>query len=747
MKLIWPASKNYFEYTISGKHLCWLLYLLLNTFTFKVAGQIKQWDKTYGGTKTYVPYDSSNPITHGSSLLQDMVPTPDGGYLLGGYSDSEKGGDKSEPGKGSIDYWVVKIDESGKKKWDKTIGGTEGDDLAALVATSDGYLLAGTSDSETGDDKSDALRGVADFWVVKLDTSGNKLWDRTFGGDKYDNLRAAVKTPDGGFLLGGTSSSAMSGDKHGGSRGSADYWIVRMDATGNPLWDQTYGGKGYDNLQTIVATSDGGYLLGGTSNSGISGDKQNRTRGKDDYWIVKITSTGIKQWDRTFGSSNVDNLQTIVKAAGGGYLLGGTSLSGSGGDKHGSSRGGADQWVIKIDENGQQLWDRTLGGSNNDELTDILPLSDGTFIIGGFSNSGISGQKSEVSQGGSDYWLLKVNNLGQKIWDKSFGGQQYDYLRSVVPAPGGYLLAGYSDSDKSGSKSESTKGFVDYWLVQVVLPPQITSFTPEQGLPGTTVTIKGNHLQFTRFVRFNGVKATYQVINNSYIKAVVPGSASSGYIEVETIAGKTTSSHLFTVVQPSILAMAPNEGAIGSTVLIMGTHLTTVKNVFFNGVPASNVKVYYGIFIKVTVPEKAVTGSVRILLTGGGQATSDLPFKVTSSAVSVAPAPPLASKSMVAESIQIVPTQVTTYPNPFSRSSSFGLTLAESAIVQISIYSEMGQKIYEIAPAKFLAGTYVLPWNGLTSQGQPTSSGLYYYHIAVNSKVYSGRLVKIDSSH
>ena len=177
-----------------------------------------------------------------------------------------------------------------------------------------------------------------------------KLWDKAFGGSGDDWLYSIAPSPDGGYLLGGYSLSGfVVGDKSEASRGVRDYWVVKIDAAGNKLWDKTFGGSGDDWLYSIVPSPDGGYLLGGYSESGISGDKSEASRGFDDYWVVKIDAAGNKLWDKTFGGTGDDELYSIAPSADGGYLLGGYSSSGLGADKSEASRGSFDYWLVKID--------------------------------------------------------------------------------------------------------------------------------------------------------------------------------------------------------------------------------------------------------------------------------------------------------------------------------------------------------------------------------------------------------------
>src|SRR6478735_4111411 len=187
-----------------------------------------------------------------------------------------------------------------------------------------------------------------------------KLWDKTFGGSSSNGLSALLQTSDGGYILGGQSDSGISGDKSGPSKGGVDYWVVKLDANANKLWDKTIGGSNHDQFPYLKQTADGGYILGGTSLSGIGGDKSQVNKGIRDYWVVKLDGSGNKIWDKTFGGSEDDVLSCLQQTTDGGYILGGWSASGISGDKSQPVVGNIssdDFWVIKLDANGNKTWD------------------------------------------------------------------------------------------------------------------------------------------------------------------------------------------------------------------------------------------------------------------------------------------------------------------------------------------------------------------------------------------------------
>jgi hypothetical protein len=320
--------------------------------------------------------------------------------------------------------------------------------------------------------------------MVKIDGNGVKQWDSRFGGSDNEALFDIRQTSDGGYIMGGPSLSGISGDKTQANLGLRDYWVVKTDANGVKQWDATFGGTQDDDLKSLRETPDGGYILGGSSHSGLSGDKSSASQGGDDYWIIKIDANGVKQWDLSFGGPGDDDLKAVLPAPDGGYIVGGSSLSDVGGDKSQSTQGNEDYWIIKTDANGVKQWDVRFGGSENDFLKSIQLTADGGYIAGGYSASGISGDKSQASQGESDYWLVKINANGEKLWDLSFGGDGDDDLKSVEQtADGGYILGGKSTSGLGGDKTQDCQGEEDYWMIKTDAGEFAT------GIPGTAAAI------------------------------------------------------------------------------------------------------------------------------------------------------------------------------------------------------------------------------------------------------------------
>jgi len=437
---------------------------LANSFSVSAQAQVpvKQWDKTFGGNR--------------NDYLYTVTATADGGCLLGGVSSSDKTGDKTQPNQGPAgteDCWIVRVDKNGNKLWDRTLGGSAKEELGAVLATSDGgFLVGGGSFSGVSGTKTTPNISVySNFWLVKLDAQGNPQWERTYGTTSGgESIRTMIATSDGGYLLGGDSAAEIEGDKTQPSRGRSDYWIVKVDGQGTKQWDRTYGGDNAEVLRAVQQTSDGGYLLGGASQSGISGDKSQSCQGDSDFWVVRVDAQGNKQWDQRFGGSKGDELFNLALTADGGCALAGYSFSPRGGDKTEDSLWQGDFWLVKLDANGRKQWDRTLGGNDQEAYTSLQVDSDGGYIIGGVSRSGISQDRTQPKRGMFDYWLVKLDATGTKQWDLAYGagGNSYCDLRAMDFAQdGGLLLAGRSSANSGGDKTENGRGDTDYWLVKL----------------------------------------------------------------------------------------------------------------------------------------------------------------------------------------------------------------------------------------------------------------------------------------
>ncbi len=432
-------------------HLLAGISLLLATQNY---AQDVLWEKSYGGIQ--------------SEYLFDAQPTADYGFILAGSSLSGKSGNKQQENIKDLDYWVWKMDEKGDLDWQKSFGGTGADFLQSIQNTIDGgFILAGTSTSMKGADKKDDNFGKEDFWIIKLNAKGDEEWQKTIGGTGRDVLTAISQTKDGGYIIGGSSESIVSGLKSEASYGSLDYWILKLDSTGNIEWQKTFGGQFMDQLEIIQPTKDEGYIIGGWSNSLKSGNKTEDSFGEGDYWILKLDRNGEKEWERAFGGEEDDHLYTIIELKEGGYLAGGDSRSGTSGNKKRSNGRGTDFWLVKITETGETDWEETYDFGQTDVLTSITENGDGTLLLGGNAKTENTGLARTDKKGIDDYIALKIAADGEEKWRQTVGSAGEDNLKKLVETrDGGYLLAGTTNGKVSRDRN-SGQGRRDFWVVKL----------------------------------------------------------------------------------------------------------------------------------------------------------------------------------------------------------------------------------------------------------------------------------------
>jgi len=464
-------------------------------------------------------------------VLTAVDQTADGGFIVAGYSKSGIVGDKTIGSKGGDDFWMLQLDSVGAVKWQRVFGGAAADQAFAVLQTADGgYFIAGTSKSGVSGDKTELNYGGTDYWVVRTDGAGVHQWQNTIGGNGFDDLSCARQTADGGFILGGSSNSNLSGKKIENCLGGRDYWIVKIDTAGQIEWQNTIGGVADDFLYDVIQTPDGGYLAGGNSNSGVSGDKTSASKGLDDYWIVRLDTAGAILWQRTIGGSDVDWLRSVTPAADGGYLLAGGSLSPVSGDKTENTQGSLDYWIVKTDSAGWVQWDNTIGGNDIDYLVSAIPTSGGGFLLGGQSRSGSSGDKTEAGNGFYDCWIVKTDSLGTIEWQNTIGGADGDYMSSLQQtADNGYVLGAYSLSGISGDKTQANNGLLDYWVIRLA-PDSITAVAPVSSAGTLAVQLYPNPLAVRSVLVFSNPSG------NPFVLSVF--DPSGRLVETATIAGE-----------------------------------------------------------------------------------------------------------------------------------------------------------------------------------------------------------------
>ena len=333
---------------------------------------------------------------------------------------------------------------SGELVWVKTYGGSNEDDAIDIVQAYDGgYVVLGFTNSNDGD-VTGKITTDQDYWLLKLNQDGDILWDKTYGGSENDQATGISKTNDGGYIISGFTASS-DGDVSENA-GFQDYWIVKVNTTGDIEWEKSFGFIGQDQAYKVIQTFDGGYFATGFLDVGLSEgegndlyDTPSNTRGTlhslGDYWGIKMDANGNKIWRRYFGGSHVDQSKDVLQTDDGGFLLAGISESSD--FDITNAHGANDFWVIKISADGNKVWENSYGGAETDRVFSLVKATDGNYILSGESRS-INGDVSN-SKGGGDIWLVKFNaSNGAIIWEKSYGGTEFDTSRGITKLENDY---------------------------------------------------------------------------------------------------------------------------------------------------------------------------------------------------------------------------------------------------------------------------------------------------------------------
>lgn len=468
------------------------IYLLLFSICVKAQNPYPPivFDRDFGGVE--------------SDELRRLEKTIDGGVLMLGHTQSDSGASVSQPIFGDYDYWVVRLAANGNKLWDKRYGGTELDKLFSCSASPDGsFILGGYSFSDSSGNKTQNGWGETDYWILKIDANGVIQWDRDFGGTGYDNLMSVERTHDGGCMLVGYSYSDTSGNRSQPSWGGADYWIVKVDSNGNFQWDKRYGGISGDYAFSIKQFIDGSYLLSGVSHSDSSGDKSVDNWGGSDLWVIKIDSSGNKLWDKRYGSSgdegNISAVSGLLETTtDGGFFMLSISDGGVSGDKTVASYGWYDLWLLRCNPAGDIVWQKEYGSYNDeDEISDIRFTSQGNLLISSTSYSDSGYTKSENNLGEEQGWFILIDTLGNVIWNKTILTTSHDeHCAATESANGCFWLGVTTNAGIGGNKNHPGYGNYDYFMIKLCADSILDDYPTAQIQSATTQICSDSCISF-----------------------------------------------------------------------------------------------------------------------------------------------------------------------------------------------------------------------------------------------------------
>lgn len=427
-----------------------LLFGFLSFVGIIIFGQLPaiEWQKSLGGSG----YEQCYAVKQAS----------DGGYIVSGSSPSNDGDVTGNHG--SYDAWIVKLNASGAIDWQKSLGGSDDDGYGGTYVdqTNDGgYIIAGYTYSNNGDVSEN--HGVSDYWVVKLNGSGEMEWEKSFGGSGVEFALTVQQTSDGGYIVGGWSNSEDGdiGESHGG----IDAWVLKLDGSGEIQWEKSLGGSDQDTVYSIFQTNDGGYILAGYSDSNdgdVSGHHGPTGDLIPDYWIVKLDSSGSLEWQKSLGGNGYDQAQSVRQTSDNGYIVAGYSDSNDG-DVSGN-HGVYDVWVVKLNNSGSIEWQKSLGGSDYDITSSVMETADGGYLIA--ASSGSDDGDVTGHHGNGDFWIVKLDSAGNLNWQECFGGSGGESAFSAQQTTdNGFIISGFTASDDGDVTGHHGGG--DYWVVKL----------------------------------------------------------------------------------------------------------------------------------------------------------------------------------------------------------------------------------------------------------------------------------------
>ncbi|MBV1923011.1 MAG: hypothetical protein KUG68_03175 [Flavobacteriaceae bacterium] len=446
------------------------IFLLL-IFLFASCGS----DDNSGGTSEPMFVGEVDWIkTFGGSAEDDaisVVQANDGNYVILGFTNSIDG-DLSNRSASDYDFWVLKISTTGEKIWSKNYGGTNDEKATSLIKTNDGgFAISGYSKSDDGDVSGNG--GFWDYWLLKIDSEGNKQWDKTFGFAGDDKSYKVIQTNDGGYFMTGYLDLANSGGQgddiiendESGTRNSlhglGEYWAIKTDGNGNKLWRRYFGGTNNDRSYDVIQTDDNGFLMVGAAES-LDFDISD-PRGSYDFWALKISNSGDRVWEKSFGGSEIDNGFSIVQADDGNYLFAGNTRSNN--VDVSNLIGNADTWVVKFSAaNGDLIWEKTYGGTQFDTALNINKLANGNYVLSGHTRS--SDGDVTNHQGLNDVWILVIDDFGTIQYEKIIGGTNLDFANHGIETTNKELIIVGSTESTDGDLTQNL-GSKDLLIVKI----------------------------------------------------------------------------------------------------------------------------------------------------------------------------------------------------------------------------------------------------------------------------------------
>lgn len=460
-------------------------------------------------------------------FLSQLTTTIDGQYLLTGSSiQSQSQVANNNQQNNGYDYHAVKLNQQGQLVWEKYYGGKNHDYLTATTSTQEGgFLLAGTSYSTEGLQKKNKSKGGSDIWLFKINENGEEEWQKTLGTKNDEEAKSVIQTTDLGYFIAGNVQNKKT------AFGSKDVLLIKLDKTGKVINQLYLGGKGLDEVEKIIPTKDGGALLGiysrsssiengklrieiegrdsptegrqneagldedTTSNSAstltsastststlistIYQPKLTENYGEGDFWVVKLSKEGKVEWEKNYGGKEDDHISVLANTENG-FMIGGESRSGNTGNKKISIKEGTDVWLVSLDDNGEELWQKGFNFNNRDVLMSLNTISgkmeDGSWKTKGFLLGGYTQAEGKVEKNDETFWMLYVDSKGEEVFRKYVEGKEKKQEERLVDAKlnrdGSYILAGTS-AEELGKEN---------WKIVKLADKQVESLIEKQDM-------------------------------------------------------------------------------------------------------------------------------------------------------------------------------------------------------------------------------------------------------------------------
>ncbi|MDD5088497.1 MAG: choice-of-anchor J domain-containing protein [bacterium] len=657
------------------RHIQFFPLLFMACFSAATAQPDSLWSNTFGRTNGEACYA--------------VAQTTDGGYVLGGYSDPPSGRDE---------IWIVKVNADGDSAWSRAFAAGSGQGAChSILATDDGgcALVAEREMWENG-------QYTYDFWLIRLSANGDSLWSSTIGGDPEEYPYSLQRTNDGGFIIAGAT-YAVDGS------GNWDMLLVKVSASGDSVWSRRFGGPNMEFAYSVQQTEDGGYVIAGMTESFGHGYPTH-----PDFWVVKTNANGDSLWSRACGGEYTEECIYVRQTTDGGYILAGIT------DSFGPyAPGSLNNYLVRINTNGDTLWTRAYGGTSTDRCEAALLLHDGGCLLGGGTLS--------FGSGSSDMWLLRTNASGDSLWSRTFGGSDWDKCNALAAtSDGGYIIGGET----------SSFGFVDMWLVKTgpdggggTGETTLLSESFDGGFPPTGWQVQ----------QLGPTSANWQPLYDA------PGAgcgdeghsgANAAYHDDDQGTGGTD-------VRDRLISPAENVPANATEVRLTFFQ----RNCYVPGWYTDSTHHWalsmlndgpWTLLVELSDPQDD-WGEISVVIPGAAGAELRIAFDYQGDYATewylddvqiVARTPQAADDDRAA-----LPTTITLldpYPNPFNAVTQIPLEISTPARIDLAVFNLLGQRVATLSSTAVLAaGTHTFSWNALNC-----ASGMYLIRLQANDRTF-----------